>query len=68
MAEFSEAEWEIIVAATHAGMSTEAFIEIVTQWLPISARTKSRPIYHLIVWPSDSRMRHRFLLKESSVL
>ena len=29
MAEFSEADWEIIVAATHTGMSTEEFIEIV---------------------------------------
>ncbi len=31
MAKFSESDWEVIVAATHAGMSTEAFLEIVKQ-------------------------------------
>src|SRR5215469_10416704 len=30
---FSESDLEAIVAATHAGMSTEAFREIVKQWL-----------------------------------
>ena len=33
MGRFSEADWEMIVAATHAGMSTEAFQELVKQWL-----------------------------------
>jgi phosphoserine phosphatase len=30
---FSEADWELIVAATHAGMTTEAFLGIVREWL-----------------------------------
>ena len=33
MAKFSESDWEIILAATHAGMSTEAFQKLVKQWL-----------------------------------
>jgi hypothetical protein len=33
MARFSESDWETIVAATHAGMSPDAFREIVKQWL-----------------------------------
>jgi phosphoglycolate phosphatase-like HAD superfamily hydrolase len=42
MAGFSESDWEIILAATHAGMSTEAFREIVKRWL-----TKARdPRFH----------------------
>ena len=42
LAEFSESDWETIVAATHTGMSTEAFGEIVNQWL---ARAK-HPRFH----------------------
>jgi phosphoglycolate phosphatase-like HAD superfamily hydrolase len=33
MGKFSEADWEKIVAATHTGMTSEAFEEIVKQWL-----------------------------------
>jgi phosphoglycolate phosphatase-like HAD superfamily hydrolase len=33
MAKFSESDWEIILAATHAGMTTEAFQQLVKQWL-----------------------------------
>ena len=33
MARFSESDWEIILAATHAGMTTEAFRQLVKQWL-----------------------------------
>jgi phosphoglycolate phosphatase-like HAD superfamily hydrolase len=42
LARFSESDWETIVAATHTGMSTEAFGEIVKQWL---ARAK-HPRFH----------------------
>jgi phosphoglycolate phosphatase-like HAD superfamily hydrolase len=33
MAKFSELDWEVILAATHSGMTTEAFQELVKQWL-----------------------------------
>jgi phosphoglycolate phosphatase-like HAD superfamily hydrolase len=42
MAKFSEADWEIILAATHSGMSTEAFQELVKQWLA----TATDPRFH----------------------
>src|SRR5208282_3043941 len=28
MAKFSESDWEVVLAATHAGMTTETFVEI----------------------------------------
>lgn len=42
LAGFSEPDWETLVAATHTGMSTEAFGMIVKQWL---ARAK-HPRFH----------------------
>jgi phosphoglycolate phosphatase-like HAD superfamily hydrolase len=33
MARFTEGDWAKIIAATHAGMTTEAFLEIVRKWL-----------------------------------
>jgi phosphoglycolate phosphatase-like HAD superfamily hydrolase len=42
IAKFSEADWEHVVAATHAGMSTEAFLEIVEKWLD----TATDPRFH----------------------
>jgi phosphoglycolate phosphatase-like HAD superfamily hydrolase len=33
LAKFSESDWEIILAATHAGMTTAAFQEDVKKWL-----------------------------------
>lgn len=52
MAKFSEADWEIVVAATHAGMSTKAFIEIVKQWLATAKDPRfKRPRTELIYQP-----------------
>ena len=52
MAKFSEADWEVIVAATHAGMSTEAFMEIVKQWLATAKDPRfKRPHTELIYQP-----------------
>lgn len=52
MAKFSEADWEIVVAATHAGMSTKAFIEIVKQWLATAEDPRfKRPRTELIYQP-----------------
>src|SRR5271156_4366928 len=52
MAKFSESDWEVILAATHTGMSTEAFQEIVKQWL---AKAKDprfhRPYTELVYRP-----------------
>ena len=33
MAKFTEGDWAKVIAATHAGMTTEAFLEIVQKWL-----------------------------------
>src|SRR5262245_33869131 len=33
MSRFSEEEWEQIIAATHAGVSTDEFLELVRDWL-----------------------------------
>jgi phosphoglycolate phosphatase-like HAD superfamily hydrolase len=52
MAKFSEADWEIVVAATHTGMSTEAFIEIVKQWLATAMHPRfHRPYTELVYQP-----------------
>lgn len=52
MAKFSESDWEVIVAATHAGMSTEAFLEIVKQWLATVKHPRwNRPYTELVYQP-----------------
>ena len=52
MARFSEADWETIVAATHTGMSTEAFGEIVKQWLARAEHPRfHRPYTDLVYQP-----------------
>src|SRR5277367_3019659 len=42
MTKFSESDWEVILAVTHTGMTTEAFLEIVKQWLA----TAKDPRFH----------------------
>jgi phosphoglycolate phosphatase-like HAD superfamily hydrolase len=42
MAKFSESDWEIVVAATHSGMTTEEFLAIAKQWLA----TAKDPRFH----------------------
>jgi phosphoglycolate phosphatase-like HAD superfamily hydrolase len=42
MAKFSESDWEVILAATHTGMTTEAFQALVKQWLA----TAKDPRFH----------------------
>ena len=41
MAKFSEGDWAQIIAATHAGMSTEAFLAIVKHWLATAKHPRS---------------------------
>ena len=50
IAKFSEHDWTEIVAATHAGMSTEEFLDIAAKWLatarhPVFKRSYTELIY-----------------------
>jgi phosphoglycolate phosphatase-like HAD superfamily hydrolase len=52
MAKFSDSDWEIVIAATHAGMTTEAFLEIVKQWLTTAKDPRfHRPYTELVYQP-----------------
>jgi phosphoglycolate phosphatase-like HAD superfamily hydrolase len=52
MAKFNESDWEVIVASTHAGMTNEAFLEIVKQWLATAKDSRwHRPYTELIYQP-----------------
>ena len=47
MAKFSESDWEIILAATHAGMTTQAFQQLVKQWLATARDPRfHQPLQH----------------------
>jgi phosphoserine phosphatase len=52
MAKFTEGDWAHIIGATHAGMTNEAFLEIVRDWLAKAkdARFK-RPYTELVYQP-----------------
>lgn len=47
---FSEADWEKVIAATHAGMSTDAFLEIVRQWLATATHPRFHRAYTELVY------------------
>jgi phosphoglycolate phosphatase-like HAD superfamily hydrolase len=52
MARFTEGDWAKIIAATHAGMTTEAFLEIVREWLAEAKHSRfERPYTELIYQP-----------------
>jgi phosphoglycolate phosphatase-like HAD superfamily hydrolase len=52
MSKFSEADWVIIVATTHTGMSTVAFLAIVNQWLATAKHPRfKRPYTELVYQP-----------------
>ena len=52
MAKFGEGDWAQIVAATHAGMSTEDFLAIVKQWLATARHPRfQRPYTDLVYQP-----------------
>jgi phosphoserine phosphatase len=52
IAKFSESDWEVILAATHAGMSTEKFQELVKQWLATARDPRfHRPYTELVYQP-----------------
>lgn len=52
MAKFGEGDWAKIIAATHAGMTTGAFLEIVREWLASARHSRfERPYTELIYQP-----------------
>jgi phosphoserine phosphatase len=59
----SESDWETIVAGTHAGMSTEAFLSDVERWLDAARHPRfKRPYTELVYQPMLEAMR---LLREN---
>ena len=50
MAKFSESDWEIILAATHAGMTTGAFQQLVKQWLATARDPRFHQPYTALVY------------------
>ena len=54
MAKFSEGDWAQIIAATHAGMSTEAFLAIVEQWLATAEGSALPAAVHRARLPADA--------------
>ena len=60
---FPESDWEKIIAATHAGMTTEAFLADVERWLATARRPRfHRPYTELVYQPMLEVMR---LLREN---
>jgi phosphoglycolate phosphatase-like HAD superfamily hydrolase len=59
MAEFTEGDWAKIVAVTHAGMTNEAFSEIVRKWLQTATHPRfERPYTALAYQPMLEVMRY----------
>ncbi len=59
MAKFTEQDWARIIGATHAGMSTEAFREIVRGWLAHAKHPRfQRPYTDLVYLPMLEVMRY----------
>ncbi len=50
VAGFSERDWVEIIAATHAGMSNEAFLEIVGKWLETAEHPRFKQKYTDLVY------------------
>jgi phosphoserine phosphatase len=59
IAKFAEADWEKIVAATHAGMSTEEFLGLAKDWLAKSKHPRfQRPYTELVYKPMIELMHY----------
>jgi phosphoserine phosphatase len=59
MGKFSEADWLQIVAVTHAGMSTKAFEDLVTQWITTAKAPRFHCLYtDLVYQPMLEVMRY----------
>jgi hypothetical protein len=56
---FGESDWEVIVAATHAGMSTEDFQKIVKQWISTAKDPRwQKPYTELVYQPMIEVMNY----------
>jgi phosphoglycolate phosphatase-like HAD superfamily hydrolase len=59
MAKFTEAEWMQIMAVTHAGMSTQEFDSLVTEWIATAKAPRfNRPFTDLVYQPMLEVMRY----------
>ncbi len=59
MSKFSEQDWMQVMAATHAGMSTDAFHALVKEWLATARDPRfGRPYTDLIYQPMLELMRY----------
>lgn len=59
LAKLTETDWMVIVAATHAGMSTAAFLALVTTWLETARHPQfKRPYTDLVYQPMIEVMGH----------
>jgi haloacid dehalogenase-like hydrolase/Oligopeptide/dipeptide transporter, C-terminal region len=59
MSKFTESDWMKIIAATHAGMSTEAFQRLVKDWLATAKAPRfARPYTDLIYQPMLEVMKY----------
>lgn len=50
IAKFTEGEWVQIIAATHAGMTTEAFIKIAKDWLTTAKHPRFQKLYIELIY------------------
>ena len=59
MARFTEQDWAQIIGATHAGMTTEAFLEIAQEWLARARHPRfQRPYTELVYQPMLEVMQY----------
>ena len=59
MSKFSEADWEELLAATHAGMSTEDFQDIVKKWISAARDPRwKKPYTELVYQPMIEVMNY----------
>ena len=59
MARFTEQDWSRIIGATHAGMTTDAFLKIVQDWLAKAKHPRfQRPYTQLVYQPMLELMQY----------
>lgn len=59
ISQFTEADWMQIIAATHSGMSTQAFQELVAEWLAKAKAPRfERPYTDLVYQPMLEVLQH----------
>jgi len=59
MAKLTEQDWQRLIAATHAGMTTEAFLQIAREWLAHARHPRfQRPYTELVYQPMLEVMRY----------